>query len=81
MSRYRIFEVLPGALAWATLFLMVLFSWKLPTFVAVFVILFDLYWLFKTAYLTLHLRATFAAMKKNLAVDWASRLREECGAS
>lgn len=72
----RFFEILPGALAWATIILMVLFSWLLPAWVSVFIILFDVYWLLKTIYLSLHLRATFSEMKKNLAVDWQVRLKE-----
>lgn len=73
----RFFEILPGALAWATLILMVLFSWLLPLWVSLFIILFDIYWLLKTIYLSLHLRATFSAMRKNLRIDWLARLAKE----
>ncbi len=72
---HRFFEILPGGLAWLTLFLMVFLSWKLPAAVAVFIILFDIYWLLKTIYLSLHLRSTFSAMRKNLRVDWLEKLR------
>lgn len=72
---YRFFEILPGALAWLTLALMVLLSWKLPAAVAIFIILFDIYWLLKTIYLSLHLRLTFSAMKANMRVDWLEKLR------
>ncbi len=70
----RSFEILPGALAWATIGLMFLLSWLTPTWVAIFIILFDIYWLLKTIYLSLHLRATFSAMRKNLEVDWLAWL-------
>lgn len=70
----RFFEILPGALAWTTLILVVLFSWLLPVWVSIFIILFDVYWLLKTLYLSLHLRATFSEMKRNLGVDWLARL-------
>jgi cellulose synthase/poly-beta-1,6-N-acetylglucosamine synthase-like glycosyltransferase len=73
---YRLFEILPGALAWLTLVLVVVFSSRLPAFVAVFIILFDIYWLLKTVYLSLHLRSTFSAMRANLKIDWARRLKE-----
>lgn len=72
----RFFEILPGALAWTTIILMVLLSRFLPAWVAVFIILFDIYWLLKTVYLALHLRATFSAMRKNLEVDWFARIAE-----
>jgi cellulose synthase/poly-beta-1,6-N-acetylglucosamine synthase-like glycosyltransferase len=72
----RFFEILPGALAWATIILMVVFSRYIPTGVAVFIILFDIYWLLKTVYLSLHLRATFSAMRRNLEVDWFARIAD-----
>ncbi len=72
----RFFEILPGALAWSTLILMFVLSWAIPAWVAVFIILFDIYWLLKTIYLSLHLRSTFSAMKDNLKVNWLEKLRE-----
>ena len=72
----RLFEILPGALAWLTLLLMVFFSWKLPVFISVFIILFDVYWLLKAIYLSLHLRSTFSRMKRNLAINWLAKLGE-----
>ncbi|MEK7607977.1 MAG: glycosyltransferase family 2 protein [Patescibacteria group bacterium] len=73
---YRFFEILPGALAWTTLILMVVFSWKLPAAVSVFIILFDVYWLLKTIYLSFHLRVAFLAMKRNMSENWLLRLNE-----
>lgn len=70
----RAFEIFPGALAWATLFGIVFFSWAKPILVAIFIIVFDVYWLLKTLYLTLHLRASWQQMKHHLAIDWRLRL-------
>ncbi len=61
-------------LTWATLFLIMLFSWKLPAWVAVFIILFDMFWLLKTIYLMLHLRACYMRMRENLKTDWIAKL-------
>jgi cellulose synthase/poly-beta-1,6-N-acetylglucosamine synthase-like glycosyltransferase len=72
----RFFEILPGALAWATLILMVLFSWLLPLWISIFIILFDIYWLLKTIYLSFHLRATFSEMRKVMKVDWMAKIAE-----
>lgn len=72
----RFYEILPGALAWGTLFLMFFLSWLIPTWVSVFIILFDIYWLLKTVYLSLHLRATFSEMKRNLKTNWLEKLKE-----
>ncbi len=72
--RLRFYEILPGALTWATLVGMVFFSWLLPVWVSIFIILFDTYWLLKTIYLSFHLRATFVALRENMKVDWSKKL-------
>ncbi|MDP3947887.1 MAG: glycosyltransferase family 2 protein [bacterium] len=71
---YRFFEILPGALSWATILLMVVLSWLTPEYVAVFIILFDIYWLMKTVFFSLHLRVSFRMMRENLRVDWRKKL-------
>ena len=71
---YRFFEILPGMLTWATIGGMFVFSWRAPVAVAIFIILFDIYWLLKSIYLSFHLRATFKAMRANLKTDWRGEL-------
>lgn len=73
---YRIFEALPGVLVWGTLFLMVFLSWKRPFWIAGFIILFVLYWLFKSIYLSLYLRASFRRMRQHEKTDWLGKLKE-----
>lgn len=70
----RFFEIIPGTLAWITIILILLLSWLTPAAVAIFIILFDIYWLFKTVYLSFHLRATFKKMRENLRIDWLNKL-------
>lgn len=70
----RFYETIPGTLTWATLVAMFLFSWLMPTWVSVFIILFDTYWLLKTVFLSFHLRATFVEMRKNMKIDWLARV-------
>lgn len=71
---YRFFEILPGALSWGTLVLVVVLSWKKPVWAAFFIIAFDLYWLVKTIYLSAHLRANARRLKNNMKLDWGKRL-------
>lgn len=75
-SAKRLFEMLPAALSWGTILLMVFLSWRAPAAVAVFIILFDIYWLLKTLYLSFHLRATFIEMRANLQIDWRAKLED-----
>ena len=71
---YRLLEILPGLISWLTLFLIVLFSWLLPFYIAIFIIAFDIYWFFKTVFLSLHMRSAFNKMKLNLKKDWLSKV-------
>jgi cellulose synthase/poly-beta-1,6-N-acetylglucosamine synthase-like glycosyltransferase len=71
---YRLFEILPGASAWATFALIIFLSFKTPVFMALFIIAFDVYWLVKTIYLSLHLRVSYARLKDNLKINWLRKL-------
>jgi len=73
---YRIFEIFPGAISWLTLFLAIFFSWRAPFFVACFIILFVIYWFFRTVYLAFHLRAGFQRMKEHEKIDWIAKLEK-----
>jgi len=68
--------MLPGLLAWLTLFLIIALSFIKPVWVAIFIIIFDIYWLTKTVYLSLHLRSAFKHLRANLKVDWLERLEQ-----
>ncbi len=71
---YRFFEMVPGLLSWATLAFVVIVSFVAPVFAAVFIILFDIYWLIKTIYLSMLTRSTFFQMRRNLKINWPERL-------
>ncbi len=73
----RFFELLPGLLSLGTLILIVVLSAIIPEEVAIFIILFDTYWLLKTIYLSLHLRITFKKMRENLKIDWLQKLTND----
>ena len=73
---YRFFEMLPGFLLWGTFFLAVLLSWLAPFVVAFFIIAFDLYWLFRVIYFSVHLRAAYQKMRLHEKIDWKNLLEE-----
>ncbi|MEK9147963.1 MAG: hypothetical protein AAB650_00840 [Patescibacteria group bacterium] len=73
---YRAFEILPGALAWATILGIFAASRWAPIFASFFIIAFDVYWLFKTVFLSIHLRAGFYKMQEHLKTDWMTKLEE-----
>ena len=66
----RFFEILPGALAWGTIALIFIASIFFPVGAAIFIILFDIYWLLKTVYFATHLIAGYIEMKKAMSRSW-----------
>ena len=73
---YRCFEILPAFLSWGTLFLAFILSWLAPVAVAVFIIVFDCFWLFRVFYLSFHQSASYRLMKKNLSIDWLEKIKK-----
>lgn len=73
---YRLLEILPGALAWTTLILAILLSWIKPTVVAVFIIIYVLFWFFRTIYLSFCLRAGYKQMRENEEINWIKKLKQ-----
>ncbi|OGI26009.1 MAG: hypothetical protein A3J76_05225 [Candidatus Moranbacteria bacterium RBG_13_45_13] len=66
----RAFEVIPGILTWFTLIGMFVFSFLLPIWVAVFIIAFDIYWLFRTIYISAYSIAAYRKMKRHKRINW-----------
>lgn len=67
-------EILPGALVWATLAGAVIFSYFAPSWVAIFIIAFDIYWVLKSVNTSLHLLSSFRKLKLHASYDWIARL-------
>lgn len=79
LNSYRFFEILPGAAVWFVLLFLFLLSQREPTAVAIFIMLYDLYWFLKIVYLLFPLRYSFLKMKENLKTNWLLKLKQEEG--
>lgn len=73
---YRLLEIMPGLSAWLTLVLIVILSYFAPFFMALFIIAFDIYWLIKTIYLSLHLRVAYSRLRINSKINWLDKLND-----
>jgi cellulose synthase/poly-beta-1,6-N-acetylglucosamine synthase-like glycosyltransferase len=71
---YRLFEIFPGALSWLTIISTVILSRFLPVWASIAVIIFDLYWLMKTMYLSIYLRQNWGRLRHHISLDWRERL-------
>ena len=73
----RLLEIIPGFSVWFTFFLGIVLSFFQPLWVVVFMILFDLYWLFRVVYFVIFLLYGWWRFKQALHVDWFSHLQKE----
>ncbi len=73
---YKSLEILPGFLSWLTLFLAFILSWLAPIVVAILIIIFDFFWLFRVLYLSFHQLSSYRQMKKNLKINWIEKLEK-----
>jgi hypothetical protein len=71
---YRFLELQPGILAWLTLAAIVAASYWIPTVASIFIIAFDVYWLIKTIYLSVHMNSSFRKMRFNQRQNWMAKL-------
>ena len=71
----RLLDAVPAVLTWTTLIGMVVASKFAPVWAAIFIIVFDTYWFFKTVFLSLHLRYAFRKTRANLEVDWLEKVK------
>ncbi len=71
---YRFLEILPGLLSWSTILGTVVLSYYAPVAAAYFIIAFDLYWLLKNVYLSIHLRHNWKRIQHNLSLNWKEKL-------
>ena len=67
--------MVPGILILVTFFLMFFLSSTVPTFVAVFIIFYQTYWLLRTVYLFILLHLTNRKMRVNEKINWLQKLK------
>ena len=70
----RTLEILPGTLTWAALLGTIFLSFSQPVLVAIFVICFDLNWLFRAIRMTVNTIRTYRYIKRDSQIDWKQKL-------
>ncbi len=69
----RTLEMIPGILTWITLIGMVVLSFVLPIWIAVFIIMFDIYWIFRTIFITYYSIVAYNRFQHGKRIDWWER--------
>ncbi|HYE22477.1 MAG TPA: glycosyltransferase family 2 protein [Verrucomicrobiae bacterium] len=66
----RLLEILPGALAWITFLGSPVLAYYKPAWVAIYIIVFDLYWFLKGGNVAIHMLHSYARLKVHNKIDW-----------
>jgi len=73
---YRFFETLPGLISSGTLLGVLILSWLFPSQIAIFIICFCFYYLFRIVYFSIHQIAGYFKVKRHLSTDWMQKLKK-----
>ncbi len=76
----RALEMLPGISTWTFLIVSFVLAFTLPAAIALFIIVFDIYWLVKVYYITAFMVIGYRRILVWEKVDWLSKCRELAGA-
>ena len=74
---YRFFEILPGLISLGTLLGVFVFSWLFPVQIAIFIICFCFYYLFRIVYFSIHQVAGYFKVKNHLSTNWMEKLKDK----
>ncbi|NTW27729.1 MAG: hypothetical protein HGA36_05365, partial [Candidatus Moranbacteria bacterium] len=69
----RSLEMIPGILTWLTLIGMLVMSFLLPIWIAVFIIMFDIYWIYRTIFITYYSIVAYNRLQNGKKIDWWER--------
>jgi hypothetical protein len=78
-SIYRFFEMIPGIISLGTIFGVFVFSWIAPSVVAIFIIVFCFFYLFRIFYFSLHQIIGYFRVKNHSKKDWLRELKKVKG--
>ena len=71
----RFFEVLPGLLSWVTLISLTILAFVIPFWIAVFIIIFDVYVLIRAVYISVYLVYAYRRLRQMKDINWLERCR------
>jgi len=75
---YRILEIIPGFLVWATFIIAIVLSFVAPIWGIYFIIAFDLYWVLRLGYMWIHLMHSWSKYRTATKTDWWKLLPIKC---
>ncbi len=77
--RRRLFEIIPGFLSWGTMVGLGVLAFVIPFWIAIFVIIYDVYVLIRAVYMSIHLIYAYRHLRHLAGIDWLARCRGVSG--
>ncbi len=75
--KYRLLEIIPGALVWATLIGLIILAFVKTMWAIYFIIIFDVYWLVRVFYMCIYIIYSWRQYQRSLKIDWQKKLEEK----
>lgn len=76
-NKYRVLEMIPGSLVWSTFIFAVVLSFVRPAWAVYFIILFDLYWLWRVSYFVFYTTLSWRQYMRDIKRDWFFELQRD----
>lgn len=71
----RFLEIVPGAVTWLAFIIPVILTFTAPIALATYVLIFDLYWLYKSILMGYHLVSGYRCLRHDTRVDWLEKCK------
>lgn len=75
-QKYRVLEMIPGALVWLTFALAIFLSFWKPLWVIYFIIVFCVYWLFRVFYFVAYMAVSWRRFQNDIKTDWFAKVSD-----
>lgn len=75
-QKYRILEIIPGVLVWATFLTAIILSFLKPLYAIYFILIFDLHWIIRIFYMMIHLFVSWHRFRRDLKIDWRKQVED-----
>ncbi len=73
---HRLLEIIPGLMSWTTLIGLSILAFVAPFWIAVFIIIFDVYILIRGIYMSVHLVYAYLRLRKMTSINWIERCQK-----
>ena len=75
-TKYRLYEIIPGLLIWGVLILGLVLCFVKPLWMIYFIIVFDIYWVWRVLYFSIYLTISIRRHRQALKTDWFAKLKK-----